>query len=71
MTLSTGTPATFDKQLELLASFSRGFASNFLKLLVNLSGLLTTEDNRRLGPLLWSEIIDVTDHRIIPSVSPS
>jgi len=71
LALSTSTPATFDKQLELIASFSRGFASNSLKLLVNLSGLLTTEDNRRLGPLLWNEFIDVTDDRIIPSVSPN
>lgn len=71
MALSTSTPTTFDKQLELITSFSRGFASNSLKLLVNLSGLLTTEDNRRLGPLLWNEFIDVTDDRIIPSVSPN
>jgi hypothetical protein len=62
-------PATFDRQLELIASFSRGFASNVLEFLVSLSGLLTIEDYRRLGPSLWNDLADVTDYRIISPVS--
>jgi hypothetical protein len=62
-------PTTFDRQLELATSFSRGFASNVLEFLVRLSGLLTTEDYRRLGPSLWNDLVDVTDYRIIPPVS--
>jgi len=62
-------PITFDRQLELVTSFSHGFASNILELLVSLSGLLTTDDYRRLGPSLWNDLVDVTDSRIITPVS--
>ena len=66
---SPSTPAIFDKQLDLIVSFSHGFVATAVQLIATLSGLLKMEDYRCLGPVLWADCLDGNDVRIIPSVS--
>jgi hypothetical protein len=67
-TSTTDISVVFDGKLQLITSFSKGFAATILELLVALSGVLTDNDQHRLGPLLWNECLESSDLQILPPV---
>lgn len=53
---------------KLVSSLSKGFMSRMLKLLVTVSVLLTVEDHRQIGPMLWDHYLEVADGNTVLSV---
>jgi hypothetical protein len=46
-------PSTFVEHQELIESLSKGYVPKALKLFVSLSAIITPDDYKHLGPLLW------------------
>jgi hypothetical protein len=61
-------PAIIGRVAQAIASMSRGFRAITLELLVALSGMLTSDDYRRVAVLLWSKCLDSTDPRVFTPV---
>lgn len=59
----------FTEHKTLIDSLSKGFPSKAMKLLVAMSSLITVEDYRRLGPVLWVQGFDESDYTSTASVS--
>jgi hypothetical protein len=55
----------FADKVQLVSSLSKGFAATTLELLVVLSGILKTDDYRKMGPVLWNKCLDSRDSRIV------
>lgn len=47
---------------------ARGFEARALKLLVAMSTLITVDDFRRIGSILWEKHLEDNDPRILSSV---
>jgi hypothetical protein len=62
---------SFEKQKEFLSSLSIGFVPIILKLLVALSGILSQNDYRHIGPALWRKCLDCMGSQALASVSLS
>ena len=52
-------PSTFVEHQELLESLSKGYVPKALKLFVSLSAIITPDDYKHLGPLLWEYCLDL------------
>lgn len=62
--------ATFVENRKLIDSLSKGYMPRAMKLFVSLSVLLSTEDYRRLGTILWQHcLLDNVDTSATASVS--
>lgn len=51
-------PSTFVEHQELIESLSKGYVPKALKLFVSLSAIITPDDYKRLGPLLWEYCLE-------------
>ena len=51
-------PSTFVEHQELIESLSKGYVPKALKLFVSLSAIITSEDYKHLGPLLWEHCLE-------------
>ncbi|TFK38037.1 hypothetical protein BDQ12DRAFT_735948 [Crucibulum laeve] len=58
---------SFSEHEQLLKSLSKGFPPRAMKLLVTVSTLLSTDDYRRLGPVLWQHSLEDSDASAIAS----
>lgn len=52
-------PSTFVEHQELIESLSKGYIPKALKLFVSLSAIITPDDYKHLGPLLWEHCLDL------------
>lgn len=55
---------------ELVRSLTKGFVPKALKLFVAVSALLTNEQHRDIGPLLWHHHLQDVDPSVMTAVSP-
>ena len=51
-------PSTFVEHQELIESLSKGYVPKVLKLFVSLSAIITPDDYKLLGPLLWEHCLE-------------
>ena len=51
-------PSTFVEHLELIESLSKGYIPKAMKLFVSLSAIITPDDYKDLGPLLWENCLE-------------
>jgi hypothetical protein len=56
------------KKAQLIASLSKGLIPKALKLMVAMSALLSSDDYRRIGPLLWDHHLNGADPTVTASV---
>lgn len=52
-----------------MKAIAQGFEARALKLLVAMSGLITADDCRRIGSILWEKHLEDNDPKILSSVS--
>lgn len=52
-----------------MKAIAQGFEARALKLLVAMSGLITADDCRRIGSILWEKHLADNDPKILSSVS--
>lgn len=67
---STANDSLYPRKHPLVDSLSKGFVPRALKLLVAVSALLSPDDYRRIGPLLWEHSLSGIDSSTLTSVSP-
>lgn len=58
----------FARRAQLVSAVFDGYVAHSLGLMVSLSGLLGTEDYRRLGPLLWAKYLLGKDPQVLARV---
>jgi hypothetical protein len=60
--------AILAEKAQLIASLSKGFIPKALKLMVAMSALLSPQDYRRLGTILWDQHLGGSDPTLTASV---
>lgn len=63
--------ATFVEHRKLINSLSKGYIPRVMKLFVTLSVLISTDDYRRLGTILWQQCFLDNDHTSSATASVS
>ena len=69
MERSTNIIESFAQKIEFLLSLRRGFVPKILNLLVALSAMLSQDDYRRIGPLLWRQCLNSRRPQALAPVS--
>jgi len=57
-----------EDSVQIVDSLSKGFAAKALELLVVLSSILTLDDYRKLGLIVWNKFLDSRDARVLAAV---
>ncbi|KAG7448488.1 uncharacterized protein BT62DRAFT_929572 [Guyanagaster necrorhizus] len=59
--------SVLSQRSKLIKSLSKGYISRAMKLLVTMSLLLTPENMRRIGPIVWQHYLDETETSVLAS----
>ncbi len=66
---SVGTPANpVIRHTKLLEAIEKGYIARAMKLLVTVSLVLTAEDYKQIGPIVWERYLDDAENSVLGSV---